>query len=107
MNVAGADRNRQLVTVGIGAVLTLVMTGVLIFGFRLATQMRASVTGLQTASMLQTYPDAITQQLNSLRDRLEARATANHNGAVALGKGSVLDGLDCGALCLGDVACGR
>jgi two-component system, chemotaxis family, sensor kinase CheA len=76
MNVAGADRNRQLVTVGIGAVLTLVMTGVLIFGFRLATQMRASVTGLQTASMLQTYPDAITQQLNSLRDRLEARAYA-------------------------------
>jgi two-component system, chemotaxis family, sensor kinase CheA len=76
MNPAGVDRNRQLVTVGIGAVLTLVMSGVLIFGFRLATQMRASVTGLQTASMLQTYPEAITQQLNSLRDRLEARAYA-------------------------------
>ena len=76
MNPAGVDRNRQLVTVGIGAVLTLVMSGVLIFGFRLATQMRASVTGLQTASMLQSYPDAITQQLNSLRDRLEARAYA-------------------------------
>ena len=42
MNPAGVDRNRQLVTVGIGAVLTLVMSGVLIFGFRLATQMRAS-----------------------------------------------------------------
>jgi len=76
MNVAGADRNRQIVTVGIGAVLTLVMSAVLILGFRLATQMRASVTGLQTASMLQTYPDAISQQLNSLRDRLEARAYA-------------------------------
>jgi signal transduction histidine kinase/PAS domain-containing protein len=76
MNVAGADRNRQLVTVGIGAILALVMGGVLILGFRLATQMRASVTGLQTASMLQTYPDAISQQLNSLRDRLEARAYA-------------------------------
>jgi two-component system, chemotaxis family, sensor kinase CheA len=76
MNVAGADRNRQLVTVGIGAMLTLVMSAVLILGFRLATQMRASVTGLQTASMLQTYPDAISQQLNSLRDRLEARAYA-------------------------------
>ena len=73
---AGADRNRQLLTVGIGAMLTLVMSAVLILGFRLATQMRASVTGLQTASMLQTYPDAITQQLNSLRDRLEARAYA-------------------------------
>ena len=73
---SGVDRNRQLLTVGIGALLTLVMTFVLIFGFRLATQMRASVTGLQTASMLQTYPDAITQQLNSLRDRLEARAYA-------------------------------
>jgi len=76
MNVAGVDRSRQLVTVGIGAMLTLVMGAVLILGFRLATQMRASVTGLQTASMLQTYPDAITQQLNSLRDRLEARAYA-------------------------------
>ena len=76
MNVAGADRNRQFVTVGIGAMLTLVMSAVLILGFRLATQMRASVTGLQTASMLQTYPDAISQQLNSLRDRLEARAYA-------------------------------
>jgi two-component system, chemotaxis family, sensor kinase CheA len=73
---AGVDRNRQLLTVGIGAMLTLVMSAVLILGFRLATQMRASVTGLQTASMLQTYPDAITQQLNSLRDRLEARAYA-------------------------------
>ncbi|MGH8322524.1 MAG: Hpt domain-containing protein, partial [Steroidobacteraceae bacterium] len=76
MNVAGADRNRQLFTVGIGAMLALVMGAVLILGFRLATQMRASVTGLQTASMLQTYPDAISQQLNSLRDRLEARAYA-------------------------------
>jgi two-component system, chemotaxis family, sensor kinase CheA len=73
---AGVDRNRQLLTVGIGAMLTLVMSAVLILGFRLATQMRASVTALQTASMLQTYPDAITQQLNSLRDRLEARAYA-------------------------------
>jgi two-component system, chemotaxis family, sensor kinase CheA len=76
MNVAGADRGRQLVTVGIGAILTLVMSGVLIFGFRLATQMRASVSGLQTASMLQTYPETLSQQLNSLRDRLEARAYA-------------------------------
>ena len=76
MNVAGVNRNRQLLTVGIGAMLTLVMSAVLILGFRLATQMRASVTGLQTASMLQTYPDAISQQLNSLRDRLEARAYA-------------------------------
>jgi two-component system, chemotaxis family, sensor kinase CheA len=87
MNVAGADRNRQLATVGIGAILTLMMAFVLIFGFRLATQMRASVTGLQTASMLQTYPDAITQQLNSLRDRLEARAYAGQ--ALADLKGTV------------------
>ena len=52
------------------------MGAVLIAGFRLATQMRANITALQTASMLQTYPDAISQQLNSLRDRLEARAYA-------------------------------
>ena len=74
MNLAGTERNRQLVTVGIGTVLTLVMGAVLLAGFRLATQMRANITALQTASTLQTYPSAISQQLNSLRDRLEARA---------------------------------
>lgn len=76
MNLAGKDRNRQLVTVGIGTLLTLVMGAVLIAGFRLATQTRANITALQMASMLQTYPGAMTQQLNSLRDRLESRAYA-------------------------------
>ena len=37
MNLAGKERNRQLVTVGIGTVLSLVMGAVLIAGFRLAT----------------------------------------------------------------------
>src|SRR6201996_1640635 len=76
MNLAGKERNRQLVTVGIGTVLALVMGAVLIAGFRLATQMRANVTPLQSASVLQTYPSAITQQFNALRDRLESRAYA-------------------------------
>src|SRR5258708_24544493 len=76
MNLAGKERNRQLVTVGIGTVLTLVMGAVLIAGFRLATQMRANITALQTASVLQTYPAAMSQQFNTLRDRLEARAYA-------------------------------
>jgi two-component system, chemotaxis family, sensor kinase CheA len=76
MNLAGKERNRQLVTVGIGTVLTLVMGAVLIAGFRLATQMRANITALQSASMLQTYPSAMTQQFNALRDRLESRAYA-------------------------------
>jgi len=76
MNFSGADRTRQLVTVGIGTLLMLVMGGVLIAGFRLATQMNAKVTALQTASVLQTYPNTITSQLKSLRDRLEARAYA-------------------------------
>jgi two-component system chemotaxis sensor kinase CheA len=74
MNLSGIERRRQLVTAGIGTVLTLVMGMVLFIGFRLATQMRANITALQTASTLQTYPDDITQQLTSLRDRLEARA---------------------------------
>ncbi|MGO9802486.1 MAG: ATP-binding protein [Steroidobacteraceae bacterium] len=74
MTLSGTERRRQLVTAGIGTVLTLVMGAVLFFGFRLATQMRANITALQTASTLQTYPDEITQQLTSLRDRLEARA---------------------------------
>ncbi len=74
MTLSGTERRRQLVTAGVGTVLTLVMGAVLFVGFRIATQMRASITALQTASSLQNYPDDITQQLTSLRDRLEARA---------------------------------
>jgi two-component system, chemotaxis family, sensor kinase CheA len=74
MTPSGTERRRQLVTAGVGTVLTLVMGTVLFVGFRLATQMRANIGALQTASTLQTYPDDITQQLTSLRDRLEARA---------------------------------
>jgi signal transduction histidine kinase len=59
---------------GLGTALILVMGTVLFFGFRLATQMRTSISALQTASTLQTYPETIAQQLNSLRDRLEVRA---------------------------------
>ena len=76
MNLSGADRTRQLITVGVGTLLLLVMGGVLIAGFRLATQMNSNVTALQTASVLQTYPNTIAAQINSLRDRLEARAYA-------------------------------
>jgi two-component system chemotaxis sensor kinase CheA len=54
----------------------IVMGGVLIAGFRLATQMNAKVQALQTASVLQTYPNTISAQLIQLRDRLEARAYA-------------------------------
>ena len=74
MLLSGTDRRRQLITAGVGTVLTLVMGLVLFVGFRIATEMRANIAALQTASTLQTYPDDITQQLASLRDRLEARA---------------------------------
>jgi HPt (histidine-containing phosphotransfer) domain-containing protein len=74
MSVAGTERRRQLVTAGLGTALTLVMGAVLIVGFRLATHMRADITALQAASTLQTYPEEISHQLNSLRDRLEVRA---------------------------------
>jgi two-component system, chemotaxis family, sensor kinase CheA len=75
MTLAGTERRRrQLVTAGLGTALTLVMGAVLIMGFRLATHMRANISALQTASMLQTYPVEIAHQLNSLRDRLEVRA---------------------------------
>jgi two-component system, chemotaxis family, sensor kinase CheA len=74
MAVAGIERRRQLVTAGIGTALMLVMGAVLIMGFRLATHMRADITALQTASSLQTYPEEISRQLNTLRDRLEVRA---------------------------------
>jgi two-component system, chemotaxis family, sensor kinase CheA len=74
MAVAGIERRRQLVTAGIGTALMLVMGAVLIMGFRLATHMRADITALQSASTLQSYPEEISRQLNTLRDRLEVRA---------------------------------
>ncbi len=73
MNVAGADRNRRLITAGAGTALALVMGLALLAGFRLATQIRSSITALQTASELQTYPGVLTQQLTALRQRLETR----------------------------------
>lgn len=76
MNVFGVERTRQIATVAVGAVLMIVLGGVLIAGFRLATQVTANVTALQAASALQTYPALLSQHLNSLRDRLEARAYA-------------------------------
>ena len=75
MMLAGTERRRrQLVIAGLGTALTLVMGAVLIMGFRLATHMRADIGSLQTASTAQTYPEEISHQLNSLRDRLEVRA---------------------------------
>jgi two-component system chemotaxis sensor kinase CheA len=73
MKVAGADRNRRLITAGAGTALAVVMGLALIAGFRLATQIRSSITALQTASELQTYPGVIAQQLTALRERLETR----------------------------------
>src|SRR5256885_14484099 len=75
MMLAGTERRRrQLVIAGLGTALTLVMGAVLIMGFRLATHMRADIGSLQTVSTVQTYPEEISHQLNSLRDRLEGRA---------------------------------
>jgi two-component system, chemotaxis family, sensor kinase CheA len=73
MKVAGADRNRRLITAGVGTALAVVMGLALLAGFRLATQIRSSITALQTASELQTYPGVIAQQLTALRERLETR----------------------------------
>lgn len=73
MKVAGADRNRRLITAGAGTVLAVMMGLALLAGFRLATQIRSSITSLQTASELQTYPGVIAQQLTALRERLETR----------------------------------
>src|SRR5579863_7452110 len=76
MTFAGTERRRQLITAVVGGALLLVMGAVLIMGFRLATQMRAEITALQTASGLESYPEEISHQLNTLRDRLEVRAYA-------------------------------
>ncbi|MGH8202583.1 MAG: ATP-binding protein [Steroidobacteraceae bacterium] len=84
MKVAGADRNRRLVTAGAGTFLAVLMGLALLVGFRLATQIRSSITALQTASELQTYPGVIAQQLTALRERLEAREyTGQAHGELA------------------------
>ncbi|HEY1875404.1 MAG TPA: ATP-binding protein [Steroidobacteraceae bacterium] len=74
MSLAGIERRRHLVTAVIGTLLMLIMGTVLLLGFRFATQMRANIIALQTASTLQTYPEELSHQLNALRDRLEVRA---------------------------------
>jgi signal transduction histidine kinase len=69
-----SERRGQLVTAAIGVALTLAMSLVLLFGYRLVTHIRASVNALQAASALQSYPEELSGQLNALCDRLEARA---------------------------------
>jgi signal transduction histidine kinase len=69
-----SERRGQLVTAAIGLALTLTMGLVLLFGYRLVTDIRASINALQAASALQSYPEEISGQLSALCDRLEARA---------------------------------
>jgi signal transduction histidine kinase len=69
-----SERRGQLVTAAIGIALTLAMGLVLLFGYRLVTHIRASISGLQAASALQSYPEEISGRLNALCDRLESRA---------------------------------
>lgn len=76
MKPVSAERRSRILTAGVGALLMIVMAGVLTAGFRLATQMKASFAALQTASALQWQPPLIAQQLASLRVRLESRAYA-------------------------------
>ncbi len=58
--------------------LAAAMSLVLIFGFRLATQIRASVGTLQRASELETYPSLVSQQLTALRERLDTLEYTGH-----------------------------
>ena len=94
MKEFGVERKRQITTVIVGALLAIVMGSVLIVGFQLATQVTANVTALQTASGLQTYPTLLSQHLNSLRDRLEARAYAGQALADRCRKALDADGVD-------------
>jgi two-component system, chemotaxis family, sensor kinase CheA len=85
MKITGADRNRRLITAGAGTALALLMGLALLAGFRLATQIRSSITALQTASELQTYPNVISQQLSALRERLETREYTGQAHAELVG----------------------
>jgi two-component system, chemotaxis family, sensor kinase CheA len=85
MKTTGADRNRRLITAGAGTALAVVMGLALLAGFRLATQIRSSITALQTASELQTYPGVVSQQLTALRERLETREYTGQAHAELVG----------------------
>ncbi len=76
MNLFGVQHARQIVTVGIGLLVAIVMGVVLLVGSRLATQVTVDVGALQTASRLQAYPSILDEQLSALRDRLEERSYA-------------------------------
>jgi signal transduction histidine kinase len=74
MSRSRSERRGQLVTAAIGVALTLAMGLVVLLGYRLVTQIHASINALQAASALQSYPEEISAQLGALCDRLEARA---------------------------------
>lgn len=76
MKPVSAERRSRILTAGTGALLMIVMGGVLTAGFRIATRMQENFAALRTASALQWQPALIAQQLTSLRDRLESRAYA-------------------------------
>jgi two-component system chemotaxis sensor kinase CheA len=75
-NHSTVERTRQLITVGAGTLLMIVMGVVLLVGWRYASRLTSNVSALQTASSLTGYPTLLNEQLSALRDRLEARAYA-------------------------------
>ena len=78
MQFSGAERNGRLLIAGAAAAIAAVMVLVLVAGFRLATQIRASVGALQGTSVLQTYPAVLSQQLTALRQRLDTLEYTGH-----------------------------
>ncbi len=78
MQFSRSDRNGRLLIAGAAAAIAAVMVLVLIAGFRLATEIRASVAALQGTSVLQTYPAVISQQLTALRQRLQTLEYTGH-----------------------------
>jgi hypothetical protein len=75
-----------------------------------------AVFGLVVELGLEDEPDGVSDRKHSAHtrgdgfgqiERFEVRTVANHDGAVALGKGSILDGLNCGGVRLGDLTPGR
>src|SRR5579875_111597 len=104
MTLSGTDRARELVTVGVGVLLTAVMGVVLLIGSRLATRVTVDVTGLQTASGLQTYPAILNQQLSQLRDRLEERA---YSGQALADLRATIEAFDRDLVRLGSSRIGR
>ena len=104
MIAGGKEHRRDILTVGLGAALAVLMGVILFAGIHQATRLQTEIAALQTASSLQTFPEDIARELDTLRERLEIRAYSGraladlrasvHRFDATLRQMATMDGMD-------------